>query len=63
MERKCYALGQCTYNTGDGVRMAAQAGANLWGIGRIVRHNDCVDGQTDYAPSAWTRRSPTWAPR
>lgn len=50
MEKKCYALGMCTYNTGDGVRMAARVGANLWHMAHIVRHVDFVDEQSGYAP-------------
>lgn len=49
-ETKVYSLGHAVYNTGDGVRMAMEVGANLWHMSHIVGHFDFVDEETLYAP-------------
>lgn len=50
MEKKVYSLGQSIYNTGDGIRMAQAAGADLWHMAHYVGHIDFVDEATGFAP-------------
>lgn len=49
-EKNAYSLGRALYNTGDGIKMAMEVGADLWHMTHYVSHLDFVDTETLYVP-------------